>query len=170
MGDQSMMPLGHIGIPLIPFLFHRDPDWDIRLLILGSLLPDIIDKPLGHLILPHNNGRIIVHSLLLAVILLLSALAYRPLMPLSLGVSMHQILDGTFLYPKNSLWPIFGGFESTDYEIVEWLYAFLKPYVIIEELVGISIIIFAAYRFGLFEITGLKRLARTGRLGPKRTQ
>ena len=83
---------------------------------------------------------------------------------------MHHILDGTFLDPRNTLWPIFGGFESTDYEIVEWLYAFLKPYVIIEEMIGLSVLLLVAYRFGLLDIAHLKRLARTGRLGPKRTQ
>jgi hypothetical protein len=165
-----MMPLGHIGIPLVPFLFQKNPQWDIRLLVLGSLLPDMIDKPLGHLILPENNGRIFAHSLLFAVIILLTALAYRPIMPLSLGISMHHILDGTFLDPRNTLWPIMGGFETTDYEIIQWLYAFQKPYVVIEELVGLSIILFIGYRFGLFNISALKRLARTGKLGQKRTQ
>lgn len=164
------MPFGHIGIPLIPFLFQRDPDWDVRLLVLGSLLPDLIDKPLGHLILPGNNGRIFAHTLLLAVILLLAALAYRPLMPLSLGVSMHHMLDGVFLDPKGALWPVFGGFETTDYEIAEWLHALTKPYVMAEELIGISIILIVIYKFGLLSRTGSKRMARTGRLGRKRTQ
>jgi hypothetical protein len=62
-GYGTMMPIGHLGIPMLPFLFKNDPDWDIRLLILGSLLPDLIDKPLGHIILPENNGRIFAHTL-----------------------------------------------------------------------------------------------------------
>ena len=165
-----MMPFGHIGIPLIPFLFQKDPDWDIRLLILGSLLPDIIDKPLGHLILPENNGRIFAHTLVFAVLILLAALAYRPLMPLSLGISIHHILDGVFLYPKSALWPLLGGFEPTDYRLMEWLYAFLEPYVMVEELFGIIIILLAAHRFGLFKLSNLKRAARTGRMHQKGTQ
>lgn len=165
-----MMPFGHLGIPLIPFLFQKDPNWDVRLLLLGSLLPDLIDKPIGHLILSENNGRILTHTLLFAIVLLFAALAYRPLMPLSLGVSMHHILDGIFLYPRSALWPILGGFESTDYELIRWLYAFLEPYVIVEELIGISIILMIAYRFGLLDLDGFKRVARTGRLGPGRTQ
>ena len=39
---------------------------DIRILMMGSLLPDIIDKPVGRLLLRDtlNNGRIFSHTLL----------------------------------------------------------------------------------------------------------
>ena len=39
---------------------------DIRLLLIGSLLPDIIDKPVGQLIFREtfSNGRIFSHTLL----------------------------------------------------------------------------------------------------------
>ena len=44
---------------------------DIRLLFIGSLLPDIIDKPLGMIILRDSlaNGRIFAHTLLFLVVL-----------------------------------------------------------------------------------------------------
>jgi hypothetical protein len=165
-----MMPLAHIGIPMLPFLFRDDPGWDIRLLVLGGLLPDLIDKPLGHLIMPENNGRIFAHSLIFALSLLLIALAYRPLMPLSLGVSMHQLLDGTFLDPGGAAWPFLGPFESTDYQLIEWIHALTDPYTITEEMIGLSIIILIVYRFDLLKWRRLLTAARTGRLGRKRTQ
>jgi hypothetical protein len=165
-----MMPLGHLGIPMLPFLFQDDPRWDIRLLVIGALLPDIIDKPLGHIILSENNGRIFAHTLLFSVSLLLIALAYRKLLPLSLGVSVHQLLDGIFLDPEGALWPLFGGFESTEYRLVEWFDALLEPFTIAEELLGLSIILLVIFRFDLFKVRMILRTLRTGILGSKRGQ
>ncbi|MGA1873684.1 MAG: metal-dependent hydrolase [Thermoplasmatota archaeon] len=158
------MPLGHLGIPLVPFLLGREPDWDIRLLALGAFLPDIIDKPLGHLILSENNGRIFAHTLLFASLLLMAAAAWRPLMPLSLGVSSHLLLDGIFLDPRGALWPILGGFESTDYEVIRWLHAFAEPYTLTEELLGLAVLVFVLWKFGLYKKNRLARFIRTGRL------
>ncbi|MGA1866448.1 MAG: metal-dependent hydrolase [Thermoplasmatota archaeon] len=142
-----MMPLGHIGIPLVPILMMKQEVLDKRFLFLvalGGLLPDIIDKPLGHLILPENNGRIFGHALLFALIVLTAALAYRPMMPLSLGVSTHLLLDGIWFDPQGALWPLMGHFRSTDYDIVNWLYAFTEPYTIAEELFGLVVIALVA--------------------------
>jgi len=159
-----MMPLGHLGIPLIPFLLKKDQDWDIRLLVLGAFLPDIIDKPLGHLILPENNGRIFAHTVLFAVVLLTTALAFRRLMPLSLGVSVHLLVDGIFLDPHGALWPLLGAFRSTDYELIRWLHAFNEPYTIMEELFGLTIIALIVWQYGLYSRKGLSRFLRKGRL------
>ena len=165
-----MMPLGHIGISFLPFLFKENGTWDVRLLVIGAILPDLIDKPLGHLILPENNGRIIAHSLIFSILVFIIALKYRRLMPLSLGVSLHQLLDGMFLETRSALWPFLGGFEATDYELIEWIHALTEPYVIFEEMLGLSIILLVAYRFGLFRPERILMVVRTGKLGPKRSQ
>lgn len=50
--------------------------FDLRFWALGSLLPDIIDKPVGRYILAGTfqyNGRIFSHTLLLVVLLLAAA-------------------------------------------------------------------------------------------------
>ncbi|MBN1539586.1 MAG: metal-dependent hydrolase [Candidatus Thermoplasmatota archaeon] len=147
-----MMPLGHIGIPLVPFLMMKDNVFDRRFLffvVLGGLLPDIMDKPLGHLVLPENNGRIFAHTLLFALVVLMAALAYRPFMPFSLGVSTHLLLDGVWFDPQGSLWPLMGPFRSTDFDVANWLHAFTEPYTIAEELFGLAVIILVARRFFL---------------------
>lgn len=165
-----MMPLGHVGIPLFVLLFKDDMDFDVRLLVLGGLLPDIIDKPLGHLILPENNGRIFAHTLLFAVMVLISAMIWRRLVPLSLGVSGHLLLDGMFLEPRSALWPLFGGFPSTDYDVIDWIHAYLEPYVIAEEVAGLLIILAVAWRFRLFRWANIRQIFMSGRTASRPNQ
>lgn len=170
------MPLGHIGLPLIPFLVRRTYRFDPRLLMLGAVLPDLIDKPLGHLLLPMNNGRIFAHTLLFAVVLLCAGIAYRKLLPLSLGVSFHHLFDNLYLEPGATLWPFLGPFQTSDFHLTSWITAFTDPQVFGWELLGSMIIV--AYLFsngvrtpqGLFSfvIKGkfpLKRTAKEGRKG-----
>ena len=63
-----MFPLGHVGFAVgavvaIAVLLKR-PQWlgevDMRIVVVLAMVPDIIDKPLGHFILGEdlNNGRI----------------------------------------------------------------------------------------------------------------
>jgi membrane-bound metal-dependent hydrolase YbcI (DUF457 family) len=108
-----------IGIFLF-FIFHD------RLVILfaalGSVLPDLIDKPIGHIILSGslNYGRIYAHSLLFAGLVLLIGLIisirYRRASPLTLalvaGILSHQLLDAMWLEPMNWYWPVFGPFHG----------------------------------------------------------
>ncbi len=106
-GEKSEMQSGKAR--LIPYI-------DIRLLLFGSLLPDIIDKPLGHIILRDslNNGRIYCHTLLFAIIVSLFAFYLWKqkskfwLLPVALGVIMHFILDEMWLMPHTLLWPLYG--------------------------------------------------------------
>lgn len=145
-----MMPLGHLGIPLLVPILGRRIDIDVRLLMLGALLPDIIDKPLGHILLSEDNGRIIAHTMLFAAGILILGVIWRPGLSLSLGVSFHHILDGIFLDRETAMWPLFGPFESYDFEVTQWFEAFLEPYVIGEELIGLTILIFFIYSNGLY--------------------
>ena len=75
-----MLPLGHIGVNyvLINIFKRTKTRRDLFLLVVGSLLPDIIDKPLG-LILYHGfgNGRLYAHTLLFNVSMLLIILIFR---------------------------------------------------------------------------------------------
>ena len=104
---------------------------DYRLVLVGSLLPDIIDKPLTLLLFGTilNGGRLFCHSLLFLVILSLAAVYFYNrrgttwLLALSFGTFFHLILDQMWLMPQTLLWPIYGwalvkeapfGFETTD--------------------------------------------------------
>lgn len=120
---------------------------DLRFVLLGSLLPDIIDKPLGHFIFREalGNGRIFAHTLLfLAVISLAGFLLYRRreqtwLLALASGSFWHLVLDKMWLTPRTLLWPAFGfAFEklAIDDLLSHWLYALTNPEVYLPEIVG----------------------------------
>ena len=89
---------------------------DIRLLLIGSLLPDIVDKPLGLFLLRDTfaSGRIFCHTLLfLIVITLVGLYLYRSrkktwLLVLSFGTFTHLILDAMWRTPRTFHWPLYG--------------------------------------------------------------
>jgi hypothetical protein len=157
-----MMPLGHVGIPLLVPLLGKNIRIDSRLLILGALLPDILDKPIGHLIMPENNGRIFAHTLLFAASFLILGIICRPCLSLSLGISFHQLLDGMFQDPSSSLWPLLGPFESYDFEVSKWIEALGDPYIIAEEGIGMVLIIIFILNNRLFIWKELKRFVLKG--------
>ena len=127
---------------------------DIRLLLVGSLLPDIIDKPIGQLWLRGtlNNGRIFCHTLLfLLIITLIGVYLYRTrhrnwLLVLSGGVLAHLIFDEMWLTPGTLFWPLYGfAFERLE-DLTYWVQGvwyrlFNNPAVYIPELIGAVIIV-----------------------------
>ena len=85
---------------------------DIRLLMVGSLFPDIIDKPLEFI--GFGDGRSITHTLLITLIMLFAGLIlsvnYKKtwLLALAIGMTTHLVLDGMWLTPTTLFWPIYG--------------------------------------------------------------
>ena len=67
----------------------------------GAILPDLIDKPLGHFILSDslNSGRIYAHTLLMLSIFVIIGLYYwkkkssLSILAVSAGISSHIVLD-----------------------------------------------------------------------------
>lgn len=157
-----MFPLAHLGIPLIPLRFGGGRFTDIRLLFLGSMLPDLIDKPLGHLVLSLDNGRIFAHTLLFAVLLMALSLRFTVLMPISYGVSMHLLLDGMFTGPGTLLWPLLGGFPQLEFSVGSWFAALARPEVMVPEAVGACAIILTLVRSKALRRDGLKRVLLHG--------
>lgn len=156
----------HPGVTADSNHYHDKPSWfrsltryaDPRVILVGSLLPDIIDKPLGFLSATFSNGRTVSHTLLFLVLLSLIGLyLYRVrgrgwLLVLSFGTLMHLILDQMWRTPATLLWPFAGiSFErvSIDLTHVHWepsmFYApFLDPQVYIPEIVGAVILVWFA--------------------------
>lgn len=89
---------------------------DIRVLLVGSLLPDIIDKPLGRFFLRDVfcNSRIFCHTLLFLLIISSAGIyLYRKrrqnwLLVLSFGTFTHLIFDWMWLSPHTLFWPLYG--------------------------------------------------------------
>ena len=130
---------------------------DIRLLLVGSLLPDIIDKPVGAYILKEafSNGRIFSHTLLFLILITVAGwYLYRYhrqkwLLILSFGTFAHLILDRMWEIPQTLLWPLFG-FAFPRAELAYWLpnifqALFSDPGVYISELIGVAVIIWFAW-------------------------
>ena len=94
---------------------------DYRILAVGALLPDIIDKPLSLIFQPEvldgttrNIGHTLLFSLLLLVVWrLVSGRRMNFLLPLGIGSALHLLLDGMFTLPSTLLWP-FMGWEFVD--------------------------------------------------------
>lgn len=100
-----MLPLGHMGISVavVRMLEKKfQSHWvDYRVLLVASLLPDLIDKPIGYLISGHLifSGRYYGHSLVFLLVLFILALVqwyYQnslTLLILCIGVFSHDVLD-----------------------------------------------------------------------------
>lgn len=126
---------------------------DIRLLLVGSILPDIIDKPVGIFLFrdTFSSGRIFCHTLLFFILITCGGLyLYRSrnkiwLLVLSFGTFTHLIFDLMWLTPRTLLCPLYGfSFEKIDigYWIQDMFQALLtNPMVWISELVGLAIFV-----------------------------
>jgi len=126
---------------------------DIRLLLIGSLLPDIIDKPVGTFFFSEtiSSGRIFCHTLLFLILVAVSGIyLYKRysknwLLVFSFGTFTHLIFDQMWRTPRTLFWPLLGlAFERAD--ISNWIpnifHALLTdPVVYLPELVGAAILI-----------------------------
>jgi len=126
---------------------------DIRLLLIGSLLPDIIDKPVGQFFFREifRNGRIFCHTLLFLILVTIAGIyLYRChskiwLIPFSFGIFMHLILDQMWHAPRTFLWPILG-LEFDKIDLTGWIAGMWQglvtdPAVYVPELLGFFIIL-----------------------------
>ncbi len=142
-----MLILGHAGITLgaatilagavknrhstpatgISWLTSLSSYIDIRLLIIGSLLPDIIDKPVGQYFFREtfSNGRIFSHTLLFLVLIGAAGFyLYRRhrqvwMLTLAAGAFTHLVFDRIWRTPATLFWPLMGlTFEKV--ELTDW--------------------------------------------------
>jgi hypothetical protein len=146
-----MLLFGHTGITLGIAWFAESKlkvKMDYRLIFIGSLLPDIIDKPVGMILLPLNNGRVFGHTLLFVLILLLIGLKYRK-SSLAFAAFLHLIEDEIWSEPETLFWPLLG-FEfptkehASFYEYIERIISEYTPslsHVFISEIIGLVIIL-----------------------------
>ncbi len=117
-----MLIFGHIGITLGIFLMlgFLMPDIrsriDLRYIAFGSLLPDIIDKPIGRVLFAESiaNGRIIAHTLIFAILLLLIGYYFYKsredprFAMISVASFCHLLEDQMWTEPDTFYWPLFG--------------------------------------------------------------
>ena len=132
---------------------------DYRFILLGSLLLDIIDKPLGLILLPGvlANGRTFLHTLLfLSFTLLAAAMLYRQRRAMwgifiAFGVLMHFIMDAMWTDPVTFYWPLYGAFlahpGSSVWILQSWVQSLIEePRLYIPEIAGFLILLFFTVR------------------------
>jgi membrane-bound metal-dependent hydrolase YbcI (DUF457 family) len=172
-----MLLLGHVGITLGAATLvagavknrHSTQIWhiswfaslssylDIRLLLIGSLLPDIIDKPVGLYFFREtfSNGRIFSHTLLfLIIITAVGFYLYKSrrkvwLLTLAAGTFTHLVFDQIWRVPATLFWP-FLGLTFARGEITDWLSNIFQvlisdPEVYVPEVAGMAVLLW----FGL---------------------
>jgi inner membrane protein len=147
---------------------------DIRYLLIGSLLPDIIDKPVGQLLFrdTFGNGRIFSHALLFLIVISAFGLYLwkkqhqQWMLALAAGTFMHLILDGMWETPATLFWP-FMGWEFPKIQLENWTQGILhtlvsNPSVYIPEIIGLGILVWFAAVVIMHKKTGV--FIRHGRI------
>ncbi|MDK2917221.1 MAG: hypothetical protein PWR25_1778 [Euryarchaeota archaeon] len=90
---------------------------------LGAVLPDLLDKPVGHVLLAEslNSGRLFAHGLLFLMILTVAGIALHrrresvALLAVAAGVFSHQVLDAMWALPVTWYFPLFGPYEPYEF-------------------------------------------------------
>ncbi|MEA3077277.1 MAG: hypothetical protein QOF60_2185 [Actinomycetota bacterium] len=136
----------------------KDPAIDYRLVMLGAVLPDVVDGSVW--------GRAgVLHTLVASVVLLVVVMLAtrgrrswrRRLLAVPIGTFCHLVLDGMWARTSTFWWPFFGwrlsgsGLPSLSRPV--WL-------VVAQELVGLGALVWCWRRFRLGSA-----FLRTGRLG-----
>jgi len=146
-----MLLFAHVGIALATARFIRRVS--LAFLALGSMLPDIIDKPLGLIVFGSPNmGRTFAHTLLFLALLSFLCIYFQDIRLFSLawGMLVHLSLDFMWNSPEILLWPLLGPFPSAPLlgtlSYLEMLLSGLKkPGVLIPEMAGLVYLIYFAY-------------------------
>jgi len=159
-----MFVMGHIGCTfgivmviaiLIPKLRARI---DLRFILVGSLLPDIIDKPIGHIIFAESigYGRLFGHTLLFLLILTAMGMFMHGTgrdnaLCLSFATFLHLIEDRMWELPKILFYPLYG-FDLPHYSGYGHWYDYFTTtlvrsytpsfsYVFVSEMTGIGAVL-----------------------------
>ncbi|MDM7912774.1 MAG: metal-dependent hydrolase [Methanotrichaceae archaeon] len=143
-----MLLFAHLGLALAAARFVSRAD--LVFVAIGSMLPDIIDKPLGEIIYgTPSMGRIFAHTLLFLLLLAGAAFYTRDLRLASLcgGVLVHLSLDFMWNSPAILFWPMLGSFPPAPHlDTLSYLQMLLlglrNPSVLLPELLGLAYFIF----------------------------
>lgn len=141
---------------LLNWIKNKGGTTDYRIVLLGSLLPDIIDKPLWLFAISDifSVGRGYAHTLLFNLVLLITGLIILRygkswLLTISICSFIHIILDQIWNLPVVLFWPLLGPLPES--ETASWLMniiqaIFLNPGVYISEIIGLVLILLWSYR------------------------
>lgn len=147
------------GLLTVWFVF-TDPRFDYRLLLVGVLVPDVIDVPSGDTRWAHS----LTVTVGVMVFVMLVTAGRKPirrlLLGLPIGMLLHLVWDGAFSATKVFWWPFSGSWGKTRVPSLErgWLNVAL-------ELAGAAMLWWAWKRFKLAEPERRRQFIRCGSLG-----
>ena len=167
----------HFGATLWLFRWiFRDPKVDIRFLLLGAILPDLIDFPVGTILAPdrYAGGELWFHSLIgpalyIAAVLFLTRRGSRrrAFMAVGVGWLFHLGLDGMWVDSEVFLWPFFGWeipMGEAPYWPGAWARASSDPWRWVLEVVGLAYLAWLWVAVGLGVKERRAGVLQTGRL------
>ena len=171
------MLVWHLGAGLWLFRWvFRDPKVDVRFLLAGLVVPDLVDLPIGTMIAPgrFSTGELWFHSLTVASLYMVVVLLAtrrgrrrRAWMALGVGWLLHLLLDGMWTTPEVLFWPFFGwGIEpgASPYWSLAWERALSDPWRWLKELAGLSYLLWLWFAVGLSDRQRRAQVITTGRL------
>lgn len=136
----------HLGGVLWLFRWvFGDPRVDVRFLLAGALVPDLIDLPFGSLFM--GTGEVWAHSLVvpslfMALVLLRTRRGRRRRAWMALGVGwlLHLLLDGMWVDQEVFLWPLFGDIPKGPLPFwpAAWERALNDPWRWMKEAIGLA--------------------------------
>jgi hypothetical protein len=150
-----------IGTAVVTVWFvFRDPKFDYGLLIVGAVLPAIVDAFVG--------GARVLHGLTFSVVLLVVLMLATPrgtairrtLLALPIGTLLHLVFTGVWMNPQVFWWPFLGwSFEDAAHPVAErgWWNVLL-------ELIGLGLCAWVFVRAELADPQRRREFWRTGRL------
>ena len=149
------------GVALgLVWLVFRDPAFDYRMVVVGALLPDLLDAPFG--------GARLAHTLLAAVAVLTVVMlatrgrrhARRSLLAVPIGMFAHLLADAMWARTEHFWYPAFGGPLTGGLPALEHGLMVL----LLEELVGFLVVAWCWKRFKLNDRKVLRTFLKTGHL------
>jgi hypothetical protein len=168
------MILWHSGTTMLIvwFVMRGNPRVDYRVVAVASLIPDIIDKPIGRLIFKSrfDSGRILGHTLLLnvalfCVLFFMRGRAKRQFVLVPISSLLHLAEDGMWSTPKVFWWPLFGSTFPKE-PVSGGTLAFLVPSagILIQEVIGLAVMLWLFAAHGLLNREGIRSFLKTGHL------
>jgi inner membrane protein len=165
------MILWHSGLTMLIvwFVMRGNRRVDYRVVAIAALIPDLIDKPLGKIILRDrfDSGRIFGHSLLLnvalfCVLFFMRGRAKRQFTLVPISSLLHLAEDGMWNYPRVFWWPLFG--TTFPRQPGYRLSSLLNPGLFIQEAIGLAVILFLLSAHEMLNRRGIEAFLRTGHL------
>tara|TARA_B110000008_G_C16933814_1_gene549783 strand:- start:1200 stop:1667 length:468 start_codon:yes stop_codon:yes gene_type:complete len=139
----------------------RDPVMDHRLIIVGALLPDLIDSVKGKQWIAHTLLFPVGILFIVMLITIGRRASRRRLLALPIGLFWHLIFDASWTNPNIFWWPVAGvSFGDSGILLAEGSLG----KIILLELSGVLSLMWLFKRFGLSDSQRRKKFVRTGRI------